>query len=177
MQLNQEKVTVTEMDAVRKAIDRLAMELESKPSFKELEAHATHQKAFAEDISKDLMLKASVKDLCQLLDQKVNVMDMNQTLSVIQTEVEKCVRDQELKKALTEQALVNEALCAENCVGRWIWKSGDLYHKNQVPWEVQAINTCPDNFLWEKNKSSLICVAPGLYQVSFGFYTKKDPMI
>ena len=102
---------------------------------------------------------------------------MNQTLSVIQSEVEKCIRDGDLKKALNEQALVNEALCAENCVGRWIWKSGDLYHKNQVPWEVQAINTCPDNFLWEKNKCSIICVAPGLYQMVFGFYSKKDPLI
>ena len=82
-----------------------------------------------------------------------------------------------MKKSLNEQALVNEALCAENCVGRWIWKSGDLFHKNQVPWEVQAINTCPDNFLWEKNKSSIICVAPGLYQLIFGFYSKKEPTI
>lgn len=62
--------------------------------------------------------------------------DMNQTLQIIQSEVERCVRDDDLKKSLNEQALVNEALCAENCVGRWIWKSGDLYHKNQVPWEV-----------------------------------------
>ena len=43
--------------------------------------------------------------------------------------------------------------------------------------EVQAINTCPDNFLWEKNKCSIICVAPGLYQMVFGFYSKKDPLI
>ena len=42
---------------------------------------------------------------------------------------------------------------------------------------MQAINTCPDNFLWEKDKSSLICVAPGLYQISFGFYAKKQPQI
>lgn len=48
------------------------------------------------------MLKASVKDICQLLDQKVNVADMNQTLSVIQAEVEKCIRDNDLKKALNE---------------------------------------------------------------------------
>ena len=102
---------------------------------------------------------------------------MNQTLQLIQTEVERCVRDEDLKKSLNEQALVNEALCAENCLGRWIWKSGDLYHKNQVPWEVQAINTCPDNFLWEKEKSSLICVAPGLYQICFGFYAKKQPIV
>ena len=33
-----------------------------------------------EEIHKDLVLKASVKDIAQLLDQKVNVGDMNQTL-------------------------------------------------------------------------------------------------
>ena len=136
-----------------------------------------HNKLCIEDITKELMLKASIKDLCQLLDQKVNVVDLNSTLSLVQTEVERCVREDDLKRSLNEQALVNEALCAENCVGRWIWKSGDLYHKNQVPWEVQAINTCPDNFLWEKNKSSIICVAPGLYQMTFGFFSKKESLI
>jgi len=40
--------------------------------------------------------------------------------------VESCVKDSQLKEALNDQALVNEALCAENCVGRWVWKSGDL---------------------------------------------------
>jgi len=73
--------------------------------------------------------------------------------------------------------LVNEALCAENCLGRWIWKSGDILHSAQVPWEVQAINTCPDNFLWEKNKSAIVTVAPGLYQISFGFYQRKAPVV
>ena len=46
-----------------------------------------------------------------------------------------------------------------------------------VPWEVQAINTCPDNFLWEKNRAAIILAAPGLYQVAFGFYSKKAPVV
>ena len=58
-----------EMDAVRKAIDRLAIELEAKPSFKELEAHTTHQQAFAEDISKDL-LSYDVEFRIQALESK-----------------------------------------------------------------------------------------------------------
>lgn len=48
------------------------------------------------------MLRASIKDLCALLDQKVNVGDMNQTLQLIQNEVERCVRDEDLKKSLNE---------------------------------------------------------------------------
>mmetsp|Transcript_23603 Transcript_23603/g.23285 ORF Transcript_23603/g.23285 Transcript_23603/m.23285 type:complete len:127 (-) Transcript_23603:29-409(-) len=47
---------------------------------------------------------------------------------------------------------------------------------NLVPWEVQSINTCTDNFLWEKSKSSVVTVAPGLYELSLGFYSKKTPV-
>ncbi len=42
---------------------------------------------------------------------------------------------------------------------------------------MQALNTCPDNFLWEKNKTSVVAVAPGLYEISFGFYSKKQPTV
>ena len=102
---------------------------------------------------------------------------MNRTLEVVQREVEARVRQQQLKDALNDQALVNEALCAENCVGRWVWKSGDLHNASLVPWEVQAINTCPDNFLWEKNRSVIVLAAPGLYAISFGFYSKRQPVV
>jgi hypothetical protein len=52
-----------------------------------------------------------------------------------------------------------------------------MKNNNLVPWEVQALNTCPDNFLWEKSKTSIVSVAPGLYEVSFGFYSKKAPTV
>ena len=46
-----------------------------------------------------------------------------------------------------------------------------------MPWEVQAINTCPDNFLWEKNRAVIVMNAPGLYALSFGFYSKRRPTV
>ena len=70
--------------------------------------------------------------------------------------------------------LVQEALCAENCLGRWIWKSNELQGASQVPWEVQSINTCPENFLWERNKTAIVMVAPGLYQISLGFFSRRS---
>ena len=42
---------------------------------------------------------------------------------------------------------------------------------------MQAINTCPENFLWEKNRSVIIMSAPGLYALSFGFYSKRQPKV
>lgn len=91
---------------------------------------------------------------------------MNKALTEIQKELDSKSNLSELKAALNEQALVNESLCTENIIGRWAWKSGELKSGNIVPWEIQLTNTLPDNFLWEKDKSSLLTVAPGLYEVN-----------
>ena len=62
-------------------------------------------------------------------------------------------------------------------MARWLWKSGELVNGYAVPWEVQSVNTCPENFLWEEDKTILLTVAPGLYEISFGFYCNKKPTI
>lgn len=54
---------------------------------------------------------------------------------------------------------------------------GKLKNGSLIPWEIQSINTLPDNFLWEKDKSSILVVAPGLYCIYFGFYSRKKPTV
>jgi hypothetical protein len=46
-----------------------------------------------------------------------------------------------------------------------------------VPWNIQSINTLTENFLWDKDKPNIIVVAPGIYEVTFGFFAKKKPKI
>ena len=45
-------------------LDRLAQECELRASFKDLENHTMHTKGCIEDLTKELMLKASIKELC-----------------------------------------------------------------------------------------------------------------
>ena len=92
-------------------------------------------------------------------------------------ELQSRVGGREFREALTEQGTINEALCAENCVARWLWKSGELINGYAVPWEVQSVNTCPENFLWQEDKTLILTVAPGLYEISFGFYSGKKPTV
>jgi len=97
---------------LKKILDRIVKDLEFKSSFKDLEAHVNFCKNVFEDLTKELLLKANIKDLIPLLDTKANVEDVNSTLSLVQREVERCISEDEMRKALNEQALINEALCA-----------------------------------------------------------------
>lgn len=130
------KASQGELESIRRLHDNLRKDLDLKVNARDLEQHSIAVKNTLEELSKEIMLRANIKDVLSLLDLKANVEDVNSTLQLVQKEVEKCIPEKLLKKALDEQALVNEALCAQNCVGRWIWKSGDLKNTNQVPWEV-----------------------------------------
>ncbi len=102
---------------------------------------------------------------------------MNKALSEVSEELQQRVPTGQFREALTEQSTINEALCAENCVARWLWKSGELVSGYAVPWEVQSVNTCPENFLWQEDKTMILTVAPGLYEITFGFYSSKKPTV
>jgi hypothetical protein len=62
--------------------------------------------------------------------------------------IQKHLKD--FKTMKEEQNSLNEALCSENCVARWLWKSGAVETskgiQNLVKWDLQSVNTCPENF-------------------------------
>jgi hypothetical protein len=39
------------------------------------------------------------------------------------------------------------------------------------------VNTCPENFLWQEDKTMILTVAPGLYEITFGFHSAKKPTV
>ena len=39
------------------------------------------------------------------------------------------------------------------------------------------MNTAPDNYIWEKDKTMITVVKGGIYQVSLGFYANKKPNV
>jgi hypothetical protein len=45
---------------------------------------------------------------------------------------------------------LNEILCAENCVARWLWKNGQVDTQQEYPnivrWDLESVNTCPENY-------------------------------
>ena len=76
----------------------------------------------------------------------------------------------EFSNALDNQALINETLCEENKLGKWGWTMGKLKNNYNIIWDIQLINTYPDNYILENDKSILLIKQGGIYEIIFGFY-------
>ena len=76
----------------------------------------------------------------------------------------------EFSNALDNQALINETLCEENKLGKWSWTMGKLKNNFNIIWDLQSINTYPDNYILENDKSILFIKQGGIYEIIFGFY-------
>jgi hypothetical protein len=68
-----------------------------------------------------------------------------------------------------------ERLLVEHILGRWQWKTGDLRAGGVVPWEIELSNFMPDNFIWEKDKTSILTITAGYYEVSLALFSRKRP--
>jgi hypothetical protein len=69
-------------------------------------------------------LKANIKDVLGMLDKKPNIEEVQIEINSIKSSISKFLKD--YKQGSDEQATLNEILCAENCVARWLWKNGHL---------------------------------------------------
>ena len=130
-----------------------------------------------ENIHKDMNSKDDIKNILDILKNKLDTDNFNNILNNIKKELGSKTPLADFSSAMDNQAIINDTLCNENNIGRWLWKSGKVKNNLSIPWEVQIINTSNDNFLWEKDKSVIGIKEGGLYEVKMGFYADKKPMI
>lgn len=78
---------------------------------------------------------------------------------------------------MRQQMSINASLTSDMSMGRWLWKSGKTKAGGAVPWNVESVNSDPENFQWEKDKASITATVPGLYEVSLGFFARKTPKV
>ena len=112
-----------------------------------------------------------------LLNKKVEIKNFTEALTNIQTELDAKLNNEDFSNAMNNQAMINDTLCNENSLGRWMWKSGKVKNSYAIPWEEQSVNTAPDNFIWEKEKTIITVKEGGLYMISMGIYSNKKPNI
>lgn len=177
-----QKANIGEVAALAEEVDKVYRLLEDCVRQKQFHTSTARMSEVLEDFGKELLLRASIKDVCTLLDLKaskchLDIEDVNQALQDVHSELDGKVASADFVDQSQEQQLLVRQIAAEVCVGRWLWKSGEVRGNYAVPWELQSGNTCPDNFLWEKNATALLITAPGLYEISACFYANRRPTL
>jgi 6-pyruvoyl-tetrahydropterin synthase len=68
------------------------------------------------------------------ISMNVDIDEVNKALKEIHEQLDSRVSDEELKTVIQDQATINETLCSENIIGRWLWNSGEIRAGCLVPW-------------------------------------------
>ena len=125
-----------------------------------------------ENLNKEMLsnITNNKSQINSLLNSKVNIDELNIALNQIKKELNNKVNNIEFKNSMNNQAMINDIICNENQVGRWLWKSSKNKNKLAIPWDIQSVNTAPDNYIWEKSGINIIVINGGIYQVSLGLY-------
>jgi len=121
--------------------------------------------------------KADSSAMLAMLELKSSRSDVEDQLLQLARQIETKASLDDLGRSIADQRNVNDCIYGEMSVGRWIWNSGKTKSGGNVPWNVQTVCTQPDNFLWKKGATQITTVSPGLYEVVFGFFTKKKPSV
>ena len=130
-----------------------------------------------DNIKKDIISSTNIKEINKLLEAKISNEQFNKFLKEINKKLNEKVDTIDFTASIDNQAIINDTLCNENSIGRWIWNSGNNQNNYIIPWESQSINTSPDNFIWEKDKTFILVNEEGLYELNLGFYSDKRPSI
>ena len=172
-----DKISLMDLNELKQHINNIDYELKQKLDIQNFNDYLNTFNSNLDNMNNDLLSKADINEVNNLLRNKVNIEDINQSLNNIKNDMNLKVNSMDFNNAMNNQALINDIICNENQVGRWLWKTGKVKGGYTVPWDTQSVNTSPDNYIWEKDKTIITVTKGGIYQVILGFYSNKKPTI
>ena len=172
--ISQEKLSITDFEDF---VNNINQQLKTKLDINKFNNIISTFNSNFENIHKDMNTKADLNNILNLLKNKLDTESFNDIINTLKKEIQTKTPLIDFSSAMDNQAIINDTLCNENNIGRWLWKSGKIKNNLSIPWEVQIINTSNDNFLWEKDKTFINIKEGGLYEIKMGFFADKKPMI
>ena len=177
---DEKELSFKDLEKIKKFLEDIENELNKKLDINTFNKIIKQFNTNFDNIKNDIRIKDNTKDIIQALKNKANIEQINKIydeINDINNELKEKTNNSDFTTAIDNQAIINDTLCNENSIGRWVWRSGKIKSSYCVPWEYQSINTSPNNFFWEKDKTYIIINEEGLYELNFGFFSEKKPNI
>ena len=107
-----------------------------------------------------------------LFNEKLNVNTFNSVVKELNNLIDTKLDIIDYQKYIDFQEVINNIYLTENATGIWKWVSSKLKN-GYIPLEVEYYNTMRDNFLWEEDRTSLMIVNKGVYNIKIVIFTNE----
>ena len=171
------KLDKNDIEKIQLSFDKVSKDYLNKIDYDKFNSFVNDTQFQIESLKNDLMLKANIKEIITYLKGKANIDDVNKALIEIHNELDLKPTINEFNNAMDNQNGINNVLIKENYIGKWFWLSGEKKNNSFIPWEIQIMNTSPENFIWEKNSINIKIMEKGIYLISLSFFVKEKPEI
>ena len=122
------------------------------------------------NINNELLNKYNKNEEDNLLNEKCNLITFNNVIKELNYLIDTKLDSMEYQKFIDIQEVINNIYLTENSTGIWKWVSTKL-NNDYIPLEIEYYNTMRDNYLWEEDRTSLMIINKGVYNVKVVIFT------
>ena len=110
------------------------------------------------------------KEEDNLLSQKLNINSFNSVVKELNKLIDTKLDIIDYQKYIDIQEIINNIYLTEMATGIWKWVSSKVKN-GYIPLEIEYYNTMRDNFLWEEDRTSLMIINKGIYNIKVVIFT------
>ena len=151
---------------IKNISDNLLLKLDEKV----FEENKKQTKNSIEKINNELLNKYSKNEEDNLLNEKCNLDTFNSVIKELNNLIDTKLDTVDYQKFIDIQEVINNIYLTENSTGVWKWVSTKL-NNGYIPLEIEYYNTMRDNYLWEEDRTSLMIINKGVYNVKVIIFT------
>ena len=170
--LIQSKFKEKTIDEIDTEIRKLNLQIQQKLDKEKYYDDQIKNKNLIDNISNTILNYYTKNEIVDLLKPKSDIGEINKIVNNLNEKINEKVSINTFNPFLELQNSINNLYLNDNSFGRWIWKSGKLKSGKIIPFENQYSNTFSDNFLWEKDKGSIMISKGGFYNIIIGIFNK-----
>ena len=161
---------INDISNINNKIKKINDELHQKLDEKIFEENMKQNNKIINQIQSDLINTYNKTEQNNLLTEKVSTETFNSVIKELNNLIDTKLDIIDYQKYMDIQEIINNIYLTENATGVWKWVSSKLKN-GYIPLEIEYYNTMRDNFLWEEDRTSLMILNKGVYNIKIVIFT------
>ena len=171
--LEKNKITYEQLNATIEAkMNEVNIEI-NKRAFNTDVNNINNKNKIMNQIQSELINTYNKNEENNLLNEKISTETFNSVIKELNNLIDTKLDIIDYQKYIDIQEIINNIFLTENARGVWKWVSSKLKN-NYIPLEIEYYNTMRDNFLWEEDRTSLMILNKGVYNIKIVIFSNES---